>query len=63
MTDEHRHHLGEGAHDVTKDPPLTADQAAGPAPANRQAYEEEERAKEEVFEPTADPLSARTGTP
>ena len=63
MTDEHRHHLGEGAHDVKNDPPLTPDQAAGPIPANRQAYKEEERTKEEVFEPTANPLASRTGKP
>ncbi len=63
MKEEHQHHLGEGAHDVKNDPPLTPDQAAGSAPANRQAYQEEERTKEEVFEPTANPRASRTGKP
>ena len=64
MTEEHRHHVGEGAHDVKNDPPLTPEQAAGPVPANRHAYEEEERTNEEGLEPARkNPLAGRTGKP
>ena len=66
MTDEaqHTHHLGEGAHDLKKDPPLTPEQAGRAAPANRQAYKDEERIYEEQLGlDTPNPIAQRHDIP